>query len=227
MRAVSQMRVVCISDTHNMLHRVRIPDGDVLVHAGDATMGGRTNEVRDFARAFAGLPHRHKLFVAGNHDWLFQTEPLAARSIMRDYGIIYLEDSGITIDGLRFWGSPWQPAFGGWAFNLPRGAVLAEKWKQIPEQLDVLITHGPPYSIGDMVEDCSNTTAEDVYINVGCEALHTAVQWKKPKVHVFGHIHEGYGLYSQEGVTYVNASLCNGQYQPINKPFCLDLSTVA
>jgi predicted phosphohydrolase len=109
------------------------------VHAGDLCRGGELDELREAAAWLADLPHRHKIVVAGNHDWAFASDPAAARAVMGG-GVIYLEDEGATIEGVRFWGSPWQPAFHDWAFNLPRGAPLAAIWRRIPAELDVLIT---------------------------------------------------------------------------------------
>ena len=144
------MRIVCLSDTHNLHSAFAVPEGDVLVHAGDATLRGTREEVVAFDAWLGTLPHRHKVLVAGNHDWLFEREPDRARGMITN--ATYLQDEGVTIDGLAFWGSPWQPWFLSWAFNLQRGAPLREKWDRIPAATDVLITHGPPHGILDRVE---------------------------------------------------------------------------
>jgi predicted phosphohydrolase len=133
------MRIVAVADTHLFHRELEVPDGDVFVHAGDLCRGGELDELREAAAWLADLPHRHKIVVAGNHDWAFASDPAAARAVMGG-GVIYLEDEGATIEGVRFWGSPWQPAFHDWAFNLPRGAPLAAIWRRIPAELDVLIT---------------------------------------------------------------------------------------
>jgi hypothetical protein len=127
---------------------------------------------------------------------------------------IYLQDSGVDIDGIKFWGSPWQPEFYNWAFNLPRGPELARVWAQIPNDTDVLITHGPPYGVLDEIYHGKR---------VGCQDLSDALERVKPKVHVFGHIHEGYGVLEQNGTTYVNASLCNQYYQLVHSPIVIDV----
>src|SRR5512135_2235582 len=124
------MRVVCLSDTHNRHEALLVPDGDLLLHAGDATMRGTESEIAAFDEWLGSLPHRDKVVVAGNHDFLFQTEPAAARRLLRN--AVYLEDSGVTISGVTIWGSPWQPWFMDWAFNLPRGAPLKAVWDRIP-----------------------------------------------------------------------------------------------
>jgi hypothetical protein len=109
-------------------------------------------------------------------------------------GIVYLQDSGITISGARFWGSPWQPAFNDWAFNLPRGKALAQKWARIPDDTDVLIPHGPPAGFGDQTGYAGNRT--------GCEDLLVAVERVKPRMHLFGHIHDAGGVW-QHGETLI------------------------
>lgn len=208
------MRLVCISDTHNMHLKwpISIPDGDVLIHAGDATMQGQLPEVRAFSEWFGDLPHKRKVFVPGNHDWGFQMDRKRARTALPECD--HLEDCGVVIDGVTFWGSPWQPWFMHWAFNLPRGADLRKHWDLIPQATDVLITHSPPLGIGDWVDRGEN---------VGCEDLLEAVQRVKPKLHIFGHIHAGYGIYERGGTKFVNASLCDEQYRPLNAPIVIDL----
>ena len=194
-----------------------MPDGDILIHAGDATNRGQIEELTAFNDWFSSLPHRRKIFVAGNHDWLFEKRPKYAQSLLAE-NIIYLQDSEIEIEGLKIYGSPWQPRFFDWAFNLNRGAELAEKWKLIPNEIDVLITHGPPFGILD------ETPRGDL---AGCEELRKRVgeiaQFGKLKLHVFGHIHFGYGETEKFGVRFVNASNCDEDYLPTNPPIVVDL----
>ena len=210
------MKLVCISDTHSLHRRIPdIPDGDVLIHAGDCLGQGTLENVRDFNDWLGTLPHRHKIVVAGNHDWAFQETPELARQALTE--AIYLEDSGVEIEGVRFWGSPWTPVFMNWAFMLQRGESLYEKWQLIPDNTDVLITHGPPKGIGDEVMLGSNA------LNVGCEQLLDRIQQLLLKAHVFGHIHEGYGEYLQGETRLINASTCNERYMPENTPVVLDL----
>jgi Icc-related predicted phosphoesterase len=206
------IRLVCMSDLHHIPHDFPVPDGDVLIIAGDVCGYGRLSELEEFDQFLAGLPHPHKLLIAGNHDWPYaRVSQKEARGLVKN--AVYLQDSGIEIDGLKFWGSPWQPWFLNWAFNLPRGLQLAEIWAKIPADIDVLITHTPPYGILDKVEGD----------NVGCEDLAKALKRIKPKVHVFGHIHQGYGMVEQEGTVYVNASLRNEFYHLVNAPIVIDL----
>lgn len=205
------MRIVCLSDTHNQ--EIETPDGDILIHAGDATVHGTHEEILEFNRWFAALPHKRKIFVAGNHDWLFETNPVMARALL-DKSIVYLQDRAIEIAGLKFYGSPWQPRFYDWAFNLNRGREIAEKWEMIPSGVDILITHGPPYGILD------RTAYGD---NAGCEELMKKVAELRPKAHIFGHIHEGYGMNEEFGVTFINASNCNESYFPVNPPIVFEI----
>lgn len=214
------MRIVCISDTHNCNEQIAVPDGDLLIHSGDATVTGTTEEIRRFNRSFAGLPHKYKIFVAGNHDWLFEREPESARLLL-DPPIIYLQDSAVEIDGLKIYGSPWQPRFYDWAFNLMRGPEIAEKWKLIPNDIDILITHGPPHGILDEVPRQWGIE------NTGCEELKSRVEAiaasGRLKLHVFGHIHCGYGKLEEFGVTFINASTCDEQYNATHPPIVIDL----
>lgn len=213
-------RIVCLSDTHNCNDQIDVPDGDILIHSGDATITGTVEEIKRFNSWFAGLPHKHKIFVAGNHDWLFETDNRLAR-ILLDKKIVYLQDSAIEIEGLKIYGSPWQPRFFDWAFNLNRGAEMAEKWDAIPNDIDILITHGPPKGFLDEVP--RRAWVE----NAGCEELRKKVEeiaaFGRLKLHIFGHIHCGYGTRNQFGVKFINASNCNEAYEPIQPPIVFDL----
>lgn len=206
------MRLVLLSDTHRMHDKIAIPDGDVVIHAGDFCGHGTANQARAFAKFFQSLPHRHKIVIAGNHDRCLESEPQLASEIFTDCH--YLFDSGVEIEGLFFWGSPWQPWFLDWAFNLQRGAALKAKWNLIPANTDVLITHGPPRGILD-----KTFSGEPV----GCDDLRAAVERIQPRLHVFGHIHEGYGELILGPTKFVNASICTVGYQPTNPVIVVDL----
>lgn len=206
------MRIVAVSDTHNVASHLTIPDGDVLVHAGDSTYNGKVQEIVAFNAWLGTLPHRHKIIISGNHDWLFQRDLGLARGLMTN--AIYLGDSGVKLNGVQFWGSPWQPWFYDWAFNAQRGGDIKRYWDLIPTDTQVLITHGPPMGIRDQ---CRRDE------RVGCEELHDAVFRIKPKVHIFGHIHEGYGVEEHDGIRFVNASSCDENYKPVNEPIIIDL----
>jgi predicted phosphohydrolase len=206
------MRIVCLSDTHDLHRELTVPDGDVLLHAGDATMKGTPERIEAFDRWLGTLPHAHKVVIAGNHDWAFERTPALARGLIRNAR--YLQDEEAIVAGLRVWGSPWQPWFFDWAFNLPRGPALAAKWALIPAGIDVLLTHGPPLGVLD------RTSRGD---DVGCADLLAAVQRVRPRLHVFGHIHEGYGTLERDGTRFVNASSCTERYLPVQPPIVVDL----
>ncbi len=136
---------------------------------------------------------------------MLPTKPDSCKDLLRDFSINYLQDEGIEIDGVKFWGTPWQPEFCNWAFNLPRGKQIREKWDLIPDDTDVLITHGPPYSILDSINDgCPPLGCQDL--------LETVVERVNPRVHVFGHIHGGHGEEDRQGTKYINASLLDESY---------------
>lgn len=236
------MRFVAVSDTH--LAQPELPGGDVLLHAGDLTYRGTLPEVSGAACWLEEQKkkYRHVIVIAGNHDWLFQNEPSLARQIMKERGLLYLEDSGLTLEGstvlngeiapgpgrVTIYGSPWQPWFNDWAFNLYRGKPMKEKWDMIPSGLDILMTHGPPYEILDGVgrfDEDVYPEDDSVFIkHVGCENLLEAVRRVKPKVHVFGHIHASHGRIERDGTTFINASIMNEVYDPERKPWVFDFA---
>lgn len=228
---------VCISDTHTKTYGLSLPPGDVLIHAGDFTKTGLPEEIEGFSTYLAAQDFKYKVIIAGNHDITFDLDNYEnyLRKRFHTYfaraknhknfttkeakekltGCIYLEDSACEIFGYKIYGSPWTPIFCDWGFNLTRGKEILEKWKKIPTDTDILITHGPPYKI---LDKCYSGT------NAGCEDLLKEVKERvKPKFHIFGHIHEGYGVVEKEGTTYVNASTCNISYKPNNKPIVFKL----
>ncbi|QDU65327.1 metallophosphatase domain-containing protein [Engelhardtia mirabilis] len=208
------MRFVCLSDTHGSHDRLELPAGDVLIHAGDFTRRGTIDEVAAFAAFLRGQPHRHKLVVAGNHDFLFQEQRTLAREILGD--VHYLEDSGVDLEGVSLWGSPWQPWFHDWAFNLPRGEALERVWAGAPTGVDVLITHTPPLGTLDLTRRGER---------VGCESLAAALPRIAPRLHLFGHIHESHGTDCRHGRLSVNASLCGRGLSLEHRPVVVDLDS--
>ena len=191
--------LVLVSDTHGRHADVHVPDGDILVHAGDFTRVGKPAEVIAFDLWLAGLPHRHKVVVAGNHDFLFERDPDLARILLRH--ATYLQDDAVTLDGITIYGSPWQPWFHDWAFNVERGPKLAAKWARIPAGVDVLVTHGPPAGVLDLTKNNER---------VGCADLRERLRAVKPRLHLFGHIHEAAGVEWDDGTLFVNASRPGG-----------------
>jgi len=195
------LRIVAVADTHGHHNDLTIPDGDIFIHAGDISAYGRETDLADFNDFLGGLPHRIKIVIAGNHDFCFERDPQGIADILTN--CIYLQDDSCVVDGIRFYGSPWQPWFHDWAFNLQRGEEIRAKWELIPEDTQVLITHGPPYGQGDLTVHGSR---------VGCSDLLEFVERIRPMVHVFGHIHEGYGITSDEFTKFVNASVVDQNF---------------
>jgi Icc-related predicted phosphoesterase len=193
------MKIICISDTHNLHEELKIPDGDVLIHAGDMTCVGGMDEIKEFNQWLGTLPHRYKIVIAGNHDLYLESVPSMANVFITN--AIYLNDSGIEIEGLKIWGSPISPNYQDWAFNRERGEAIRKHWEMIPQDTDILITHCPPFGILDF---------NDKGKHEGCQDLLEIVQQKiKPRLHVFGHLHDAHGLDKIGETIFVNASIVN------------------
>jgi Icc-related predicted phosphoesterase len=215
-------KITFISDTHNKHKHLTskgmgniLGSGDILVHAGDSTSMGQKHEINEFLKWFSNTDFEHKIFIAGNHDFGFE-ERTDIDQEFKDFGVTYLFDNDITIDGIKFYGSPWQPEFHNWAFNLPRGEELAAKWEKIPDDVDILITHGPAYGILDYAP---------IGGHVGCEELYRKIVEVKPKIHVCGHIHDSYGQKSMGGIEFLNASTLNDRYEYAHKPIVVEYDT--
>lgn len=223
------MRIAATSDTHGMLDQATLPEADILIVAGDwlPNRFGPSNRVADArfqvgwlsqeVKSLAKLPYKHKCFIAGNHDFAHQ-EPSTertARGLLASAGIIYLQDEAVELDGVKFYGSPWTPFFFAWAFNFPeddhqKGYQSAKAaWAKIPNNTDVLITHGPPHLIRDKCPSGKRA---------GCSILRERVFEVKPKLHLFGHMHGGYGVTADSDtspVKFANVALCDEDYRPV------------
>jgi Icc-related predicted phosphoesterase len=218
--ASRSLRLVCLSDTHGLHRQVRVPEGDVLIHAGDITdffapPGQSLEMLKDFNAWLGGLPHRHKLVVAGNHELVFQEEPKKARMLL-SYAR-YLENSGIELEGIRFWGSPQTPVMASMGFALELGAAARRHWSRIPEDTDVLITHGPPYGILDQPVPWQR--------HQGDMELLLALRRLRFRLHVFGHNHGGYGQETNRASQcFLNCSLVDEHHRLANPPVVVDLT---
>lgn len=209
------MQLTFISDTHALHRQLQLGSGEVLVHCGDFTKHGDIEDVEDFAQFIAAQDFKHKIVIAGNHDWCFEDERrLAAEECLNYYGIYYLNDLGIELEGVKFWGSPIQPAFSNWAFNRKRGEEIRRHWDLIPKDTDILLTHGPAFGI---LDECYDG------VKVGCEVLLEIVEHIQPKIHAFGHIHEEYGVYEYNGTIFVNACSLDEYYNLVNPPIVLSI----
>lgn len=210
------MKLVLISDTHCKLNQIEIPDGDILIHSGDATFQGTVSEVAVFGVHMQRMKEKFPkgiIFIPGNHDWGFQLNSTLFRDIMGDVKVLI--DESIVIDGIKIYGSPVTPWFNNWAFNVYRGDAIKKYWDAIPDDTNILVTHGPPFGILDEVADGEH---------VGCEELMKRIrELKQMKLHCFGHIHGSYGQYELDGVKYINASSCTERYQPFNPPIVLEI----
>ncbi len=206
------MKVVVISDTHGRHDQIgMIPEGDVLIHCGDGLKYGDLEELVELNEWFGEQTHPHKIYVAGNHDRIFQTKPGEARKVLTN--AIYLQNEGISIEGKHFYGSPNTPIFLNWFF-MQTEKQLAETFSKIPHNLDVLITHGPPYGVLDW--NCEG-------VRCGSESLYFAAVNAQPKYHCFGHIHEAYGETERHGIKFVNASILNEHYKVSHPPVTFEL----
>jgi Icc-related predicted phosphoesterase len=207
--------LVCIGDTHGHHRKLKLPVGDILIHSGDFMVDGSSvEEIDDFNLWLGSLPFRHKLVIAGNHDRLFDDDPKLARAHLTN--ATYLQDSGVTLEGLKFWGSPVNSVGGDWAFSRDRTVKIRKHWDRIPDDTDVLITHEPPFGTLDK----SHILAK----HRGCQYLLGAVRRVQPKLHVFGHVH---GSYGQEvawgGVILVNCAVVDNERVLANPPTVVKL----
>jgi len=208
------MQFVALSDTHGKHQQVKLPGGDVIIHAGDVSMRGEEYEIENFLNWFDGLDYQHKIFIAGNHDFYFERTAEKDIKKLLPASISYLNDSAVNIGAIKIWGSPISPWFFNWAFNRHRGADIKKHWDLIPNDADIVITHGPVYKILDRT-----TTGK----YVGCEDLLQKLNEVQPAVHICGHIHEGYGSAQNEHTHFFNASILDERYQAVNEPIVFDL----
>ncbi len=210
------MQIIFISDTHGQHANLQLPklevDKTMLIHTGDISKLGKEDEVKDFLEWFGKQDYTYKVFIAGNHDFLFEKNPTLAESFVPK-NVVYLNNSSVEIEGIKIWGSPISPRFYDWAFNCDRGEKIRKYWKQIPTDTDILLTHSPPYGI-------LNQTFQG--LQVGCEELIQFVEKIKPKIHAFGHIHEAYGKVNNKDTTFINSSVLDIRYRLANQPFLID-----
>lgn len=207
---------IVISDTHNHSLKDILGDmtADVLIHCGDWTMHGEWTEVEMMKTYLKEIRPQFKriLAVAGNHDFCFKNFFFLERKLKKELDVDFLKDEVITVLGHRVFGSPWVPEFGPWAFMYPRPT---KRWLSRP-QADICIHHGPPYGILDKTP---------IGEEVGCWDLKDSLLRlnPKPKVVCFGHIHHSSGVIEVEGVKFINASICNERYSPVNPPRFFEL----
>ena len=232
-RTKMKTRITVLSDTHTkhgLIPMEDLPGGDLLLHAGDIMNSGyNKHDILSFCTWFQSLKqYEDKVFIAGNHDRLFENVPYEVEGYLKDYPLIdYLQDEELVLYGdgpngdmpennIRIYGSPWQPEFYSWAFNLPKNGIeIAGKWEAIPSNTDILITHGPAYGTLDTVKGRGHN-------HLGCELLAQRIEVIKPKIHICGHIHSGYGYEFKDGTHFFNASVLDEQYEYTQKPMTFD-----
>ena len=205
------MKIICISDTHMRHEGLIIPEGDMIIHAGDFTEEGWKSEANRFIEWFAGLKIKYKILIQGNHEVHIskkadQKEWFKLK--ISETNINYLENSSINIEGINIYGSPYTLEFFPeyWAWQL-RKDLAKDCWDLIPDDTDILVTHSPPRYILDR--------------GFGCKDLHTKVFHIRPKYHIFGHAHVG-GQYEAEGIKFINAAMCGDRNKLVNQPIIFD-----
>ena len=234
------MKVVLISDTHNLHEHLKVlPEGDLLIHAGDFTNNGKPEDVHRFVEWFDRQCSKFKfggILIAGNHDIsldITRTSPtnlrLSARAVRTGKHFRYLQDEAYILpNGLKVYGSPWSPWFHGnlWAFNKFEEQIVPV-WDRIPGDVSILVTHTPPWGISDTLPGCGH---------IGCTRLRRKIDsLGKLSLHVFGHIHPGYGVHTDprdpRGIVFVNASVTSivsnvkggSEYVMSQEPITIDL----
>ena len=206
------MKFVVISDTHGHHRKLKLPKGDIIIHAGDITDHGHKKEVLDFLDWFSELDYLYKIFIGGNHDFYLDEQAVELLALIPST-ITYLNNNGIEIEDIKLWGSPVTPALPDWAFGKERSEMAAH-WKHLPNEIDILITHTPPRGVLDL---------SSALMQLGCQDLLIKVQEIKPKYHIFGHVHAGYGMIKKDGVTFINAANYNSRQGLVNPPVVFEI----
>ena len=216
------MKIVALSDAHGYLPEV--PACDLLLLAGDLTpvvnhaLEYQADWLNREFRAWLELqPARTIIGIAGNHDRVFERAP---HLVPRDLPWTYLQDSGTTWEGLKIWGTPWQPWFFDWAFN-GSPDQLQRQWALIPPDTDILVVHGPPRGYGDGIPQPDGSMRR-----TGCPHLLERIQAIQPRLVVFGHIHEGRGQWQLGPTTLANVTLLDAAYRPCYGPWICDVGKV-
>lgn len=209
------MRIVAISDTHELHRELEVPDGDLLIHAGDLTMFGKSLQaLRDFNEWLGELPHRHKVVVYGNHEYMLEADPGLRRLLSN---AVVLVNESVVIEGVKVWGSPLTQHYGG-AFGRSNPADRVCVYNTIPADTDIVVTHGPPFGILDSTPEYPGPS--------GDRELREAVRRTRPRLHIFGHVHSGYGVLPTRNTMFVNAALMGWAGDLENKPIVVNLSEV-
>ena len=212
------MNIIVISDIHTRWNEVTTSDCDILISCGDYSFRGEEQVVRDFHTWLSKQPAKHVISVQGNHELGVEKNFPLAKQIVADIDpkIRFIDEGLVEIEGIKIWCSAITPFYHDWAWNRYRGDEIKRHWDSIPDDIDILVTHGPPHGILDKTLN----TGE----HVGCADLKDRID-KLPNLryHCFGHIHEGYGQLIVGQVAYINAAICNEKYKAVNKPICFNI----
>jgi len=226
------MKIVCISDTHSKHEHIDMPEGDILIHSGDicfANKGDQQSELvhlNKFNDWLATLNYKHKIVIAGNHDMILEDSGKEkAKELLSN--AIYLDQELVEVEGFRIYGEPRQPEFFDWGFNVSRKR-MKDVWELVPENVDILVTHGPPHGHGDIARDMhGGGWGPPRMIRAGCKYQRALIDSRLAegafKLVVCGHIHSGYGRHVVGPTQIVNASVVNERYHPVNKPIVIEL----
>lgn len=210
------MKIVAISDTHGKWKNLQIPECDILISCGDYTFGGEKHLVKNFHEWLNKQDAGHIISVQGNHEKWVEKNFQEAKDVAERAcpGVHFIEHGLVEIEGIKIFGSAWTPWFCDWAWNAKRGADIKRHWDQIPEDIDMLITHGPPANILDVVYQADGVTARD---RVGChDLMQKIMRCPKLKHHFFGHIHGSHGSKTFHDKNFYNVTICDEQYMPTN-----------
>lgn len=210
------MKIVVISDVHNRYGKLIIPECDLLISCGDYSSLGTDQEVKEFHKWLDLQNARYIISVQGNHELGVEKDFNNAKQIaLEQCPEAYFIDEGlIEIEGIKIWCSAITPWFMDWAWNRHRGNDIQKHWDKIPNDIDILVTHGPPYRILDLAKRADGTWRND---NLGCQQLLNRIKNIKPFLHFFGHIHGSGGMEKHiDGTSFYNASICDETYYPSN-----------
>lgn len=208
------LKIVAISDVHCRWNKLIIPKCDILISSGDYSYHGEKHVVKDFHTWLNKQPAEHIISVQGNHETWVEKNFEEAKTVATEAcpRVHFMDEGLVEIEGLKIWCSAITPWFYSWAWNRHRGPNIEKHWALIPDDTDILITHGPPKDILDGVPWIDGTIKE----TVGCEELRDRIAKVHPAIHIFGHIHHGHGEHHEKYTSYYNASICDEQYKPIN-----------
>lgn len=238
------LKIGVISDTHNYHDKLTIEPCDILLHSGDFTGRGFRDETQDFLEWFEKQPASFKIFIAGNHErgWDREERPVWVAELLAEAekrNVFYLQDDSIDPFGVKIYGTPWQPEFNNWAFNLPRGSKeLKDHYGKMPWDTGILLTHTPPYGVEDYIPE-NYLRAWETDVSVGCKDLleHITQPNQDLQYHIFGHIHLDNRNYMNpvqvrrkntgndfcdSFITCINAAVVDNAYRVKVKPFYFD-----